>query len=63
MNEELVYMTTKLDSTRTRFFPFNKGYDGGAGNPPSDGYRTEYLWKDILSRESLSDIVMNFIRY
>ncbi len=63
VDEELVYMTTKLDSTRTRFFPFNKGYHEGAGNPPSDGYRTEYLWKDILSKESLSDIVMNFISY
>ena len=63
LDEELVYMTTKLDSSRTKFFPFNKGYDGGAGNPPIKGFRTAYLWEDILSKESLSDIVSNFISY
>ena len=63
LDEELVYMTTKLEASRTRFFPFNKGYEGGAGNPPSGGFRTEYLWKDILSKESLSDIIANFINY
>ena len=63
VDEELVYMTTKLESNRTRFFPFNKGFDGGAGNPPSDGFRTEYLWTDILSKDSLSDVIANFINY
>ena len=63
LDEELVYMTTKLEASRTRFFPFNKGYEGGSGNPPSDGFRTDYLWKEILSKESLSDIITNFINY
>lgn len=63
LDEELVYMTTRLESTRTKFFPFNKGNEGGAGNPPSTGFRTEYLWKEILSRDSLSDIISNFINY
>jgi len=63
VDEELVYMTTKLESNKTRFFPFNKGNDGGAGNPPSDGFRTDYLWTDILSKDSLSDIIANFINY
>ena len=63
VDEELVYMTTKLESNRTRFFPFNKGFDGGAGNPPSVGFRTEYLWTDILSKDSLSDVIANFINY
>jgi Type I site-specific restriction-modification system, R (restriction) subunit and related helicases len=56
-------MTTKLEGSRTRFFPFNKGYEGGSGNPPSTGFRTEYLWREILSKESLSDIIANFINY
>ncbi len=63
MDEEMVYMTTKLEALRTRFFPFNKGYEGGSGNPPSNGFRTEYIWMDILSKESLSDIITNFINY
>ena len=63
LDEELVYMTTKLEASRTRFFPFNKGYEGGSGNPPSTGFRTEYLWREILSKESFSDIITNFINY
>ena len=63
LDEELVYMTTKLEASRTRFFPFNKGYNGGSGNPPSNDFRTDYLWKEILSKESLSDIIANFINY
>ncbi len=63
VDDELVYMTTKLESSKTVFFPFNKGNNGGAGNPPTKGYRTEYLWIDILSKESLSDIVSHFIQY
>jgi type I restriction enzyme R subunit len=63
VDDELVYMTTKLDSKKTIFFPFNKGNDGGAGNPPYEGYRTEYLWSEILSKQSLSDIVSHFIQY
>ena len=63
LDEELVYMTTKLEGSRTRFFPFNKGYEGGSGNPPSTGFRTEYLWMEILPKESLSDIIANFINY
>ena len=63
LDEELVYMTTKLEASGTRFFPFNKGYEEGSGNPPSNGFRTAYLWTDILSKKSLSDIIANFINY
>ncbi|MDD7409152.1 MAG: DEAD/DEAH box helicase family protein [Anaerovoracaceae bacterium] len=61
-------MATKLDGTETRLFPFNQGSngagnDGGAGNPPStDGdYVTSYLWKNILQKDSLLDILQKFI--
>ena len=63
VDDELVYMTTKLESQKTRFFPFNRGNNGGSGNPPTNGYRTEYLWSEILSKESLSDIIAHFIQY
>ena len=61
-------MTTKLDGTKTYFLPFNQGSngpgrDGGAGNPPSpDGdYVTSYLWKDVLQKDSMLDILQKFI--
>src|SRR5579859_3137720 len=46
VDPDLVYMATKLAGKDTVFLPFNRGADGGAGNPehPS-GYRTGYLWQ------------------
>ena len=58
-----VFMTTKLDKGNTYFLPFNKGNNGGKGNPLtySDNYRTHYLWEDILAPDSLLDILYRFI--
>jgi len=63
-------VTTKLDGDRTYFLPFNQGSngagnDGGAGNPqPEDGdYVTAYLWKQVLQKDSLLDILQKFISY
>jgi type I restriction enzyme, R subunit len=57
-----VSMTTKLDGRSTRFLPFNKGFEGGAGNPPNpNGYRTSYLWEEVLAKDSLMDILARFI--
>lgn len=54
-----VRMTTRLEGKGTRFLPFNKGNDGGAGNPenPASGYRTSYLWEEVWARESFLDIL------
>lgn len=58
-----IYMTTKLDGQDTFFLPFNRGWNDGAGNPPVDGdYKTSYLWKDILQKDSLMDIIQRFIQ-
>ena len=57
-----VYMTTRLSGNKTYFLPFNQGDNGGAGNPiPAYGYKTEYLWQDVLKRDSLMDILARFI--
>ena len=58
-----VFMTTKLDKGKTYFLPFNKGNQGGKGNPlPQDSnYRTHYLWDEILAPDSLLDILYRFI--
>lgn len=61
---ELVLMTTRLAGSATYFLPFNKGLEGGAGNPPdpeSRSYRTAYLWEEVLQRDSFLDLVARFI--
>lgn len=43
------------------FLPFNIGWNDGAGNPPNpDGLKTDYLWKRVLTRESLTNILENY---
>ena len=58
IDNDVVSMTTNLNGTKTRFLPYNKGIS----NPIVEGdYRTEYLWNDILSPNSILDIVQNFL--
>lgn len=57
-----VYMTTRLEKEKTFFLPFNRGNHGGKGNPPVQGdYKTSYLWRDILQKNSLIDILFRFV--
>lgn len=57
-----VWMTTKLEGKATYFLPFNKGRNGGAGNPDNpQGYRTAYLWEDVLKKDTWMDILGRFI--
>lgn len=56
-----VYITTKLDGDKTRFLPFNKGYNNGAGNPPTEGYRTAYLWETIWQKDSWMNILSRYL--
>lgn len=57
-----VMMTTKLEGPQTRFLPFNKGNDGGAGNPPSHfGHATAYLWHEIWERQSWLEILGRYL--
>lgn len=56
-----VYMTTELKGDKTLFLPFNKGNNRGKGNPVIEGKeKTSYLWEDILTKDSLLDIVKRF---
>ncbi len=62
LDTDLVFMTTKLAKDVTSFLPFNKGRDGGAGNPDAkNDYNTAYLWKEVWQRDSLLDIFAKFI--
>lgn len=57
-----VYMTTRLSGRSTHFLPFNKGDGTGAGNPENPGgYKTAYLWEEVLTRDSFLDILARFI--
>lgn len=57
-DNDRVSMTTALAGEKTRFLPYNKGIENPV-NP--DGYRTSYLWEEVLVPDSLLDILENFI--
>jgi type I restriction enzyme R subunit len=53
-----VSMTTRLAGYKTFFLPYNRDLE----NPTVDqGYRTKYLWEEILPPSSLLDILENFV--
>jgi type I restriction enzyme R subunit len=55
-----VRFCTHLKGKESWFLPFNKGWNDGAGNPPGDGVKTDYLWKTILKPPSLSNIIEHY---
>ena len=68
LDQDNVSMTTRLMNGKTRFLPFNRGREGGAGNPDVPGEnRVAYLYKDlpegraVFSREvlDLAEVVRN----
>jgi len=65
VDPDLVYVTTQLAGLTTRFLPFNRGKFGGAGNPPvpptRKSYATGYLWDETWTRDSVLDLVRQFI--
>ncbi|WP_302653321.1 type I restriction endonuclease subunit R [uncultured Clostridium sp.] len=61
VDDNEVKFCTKLDGKKSWFLPFNKGYNGGAGNPPnSTGIKTDYLWKEIFHKYELANIIENY---
>ena len=62
VDQDEVFMTTKLEGSKTFWLPFNKGFNNGKGNPPNqNGYRTQYLWEEILIKDSWLEIIQSFI--
>ena len=58
VDNDKVSMTTRLAGKGTRFLPYNKDIE----NPPAEtGYRTQYLWTEILTPDSVLDILENFV--
>lgn len=60
MDNEYVFMTTKLRGEETTFLPFNRD----AVNPPIEGeYPVAYMWQEVLQADSILDILENFIKH
>lgn len=61
LDDQQVWMCTALAGKDSWFLPFNRGVNGGAGNPVVENdTMTSYLWKDILTKPTLSNIIENF---
>lgn len=64
VDTEQVYMTTRLSGLTTYFLPFNKGSKGSSENPiaPEGKYKTHYLWEEVWAKDSVFDLIHNFIQ-
>lgn len=63
VDTDQVWMCTQLKGEKSYFLPFNKGNNNGAGNPPNPlGIKTDYLWKEILSKDSITNIIQNYVQ-
>ena len=61
VDDHEVQMCTHLKGKDSWFLPFNQGFNDGAGNPPNpNGLKTDYLWKRILTKPGLTDILENY---
>ena len=61
VDDHEVRFCTHLQGKASWFLPFNRGWNDGAGNPPNpNGLKTDYLWKQVLTRDGLTDIIENY---
>ena len=61
VDESEVRFCTHLTGKTSWFLPFNRGWNDGAGNPPdASGIKTDYLWREVLTRKSLTNILENY---
>ena len=61
LDDHEVRFCTHLKGRASWFLPFNKGWGDSAGNPPNpNGLKTDYLWKQVLTRDGLTDIIENY---
>ena len=61
VDEHEVKFCTQLRGKASWFLPFNQGWNDGAGNPPNpNGLKTDYLWRQVLTRDSLTNIIENY---
>ena len=59
-----VWMSSRIEGPNSEFIPFNKGDNFGKGNPVNkNGHDTDFLWKDVLGRASLANIIEHFATF
>lgn len=66
LDKDEIFFTTHLALADTYFMPFNKGLENGAGagNPVNpNGFKASYLWEEVLQKNVLSDIIMNYVLF
>ena len=62
VDPDLVYFSSHLEGNKTVFFPFNRGMNGGAGNPAILGkFKTAYLWEQVWARDSVLNLIQHFV--
>jgi len=63
VDDHEIRFCTHLKGKGSWFLPFNQGWNDGAGNPPNPhGLKTDYLWRKILTRDGLTDILENYVQ-
>ena len=61
VDDHEVQFCTHLKGKASWFLPFNRGWNDGAGNPPNpNGLKTDYLWRGVFTRDSLTNIIENY---
>ena len=61
VDDHEVQFCARLEGEASGFLPFNMGWNDGAGNPPNpNGLKTDYLWKQVLTRDGLVNIIENY---
>ena len=61
LDENEVEFCTHLKAKASWFLPFNRGWNDGAGNPPNpSGIKADYLWREVLTLTSLTNILENY---
>ncbi|MEA2056753.1 MAG: type I restriction endonuclease, partial [Patescibacteria group bacterium] len=71
LDTDQAYMTTKLAGQDTYFLPFNQGLNQGQPKPPygksnpdnPDGLKTNYMWQQVLTKDSLSEIITKYSQF
>ena len=61
VDENEVQFCAHLKGKASWFLPFNRGWNDGAGNPPNpNGLKADYLWREVLTRTSLTNVLENY---
>ena len=61
VDDHEVRFCTHLRGKDSWFLPFNRGWNDGRGNPPNpNGLKTDYLWKEVFTRDSLTNIIESY---